>query len=183
MPPFLSIITPYYKRPQQFAACIASVGEQTAIDRIEHVASIDHEGIGIGRMYSEVLPKFRDMVSGQYVYILCDDDELTDFDVVAQVERYAKYYQYPPVIIVNVNKGGLQWPDSDQCWPPREGHIDLGCFIVRADVWKAHVADYGERYAGDADFAAAIHRAGHEAAYLPLLFARGAVSRGAAEAA
>jgi hypothetical protein len=141
----------------------------------------DHVGVGIAGMYAS-LPQYRDAVCGQYVYLLCDDDALTDCDVIERVERYAKDYQYPPVIVVDVNKGGLQWP-SGTCWPPVCGKIDLGCLIVRADVWKAHVSDYGQSYEGDFAFASAIHAAGHSAAYLPLLFARGAVSRGAAEAA
>jgi len=178
---FITFVTPTYRRPKGLARCMASVAEQSAVGRVQHLVLPDYAGVGIAGMYAS-LPTYRDAVRGQYVYLLCDDDELAEIDVIEKVERYAKDYQYPPVILVDVIKGGLQWP-SGEAWPPVMGRIDLGCLIVRADVWKAHVTDYGARYEGDFDFAAAIHAAGHSAAYLPLLFAVGAVSRGAAEAA
>lgn len=181
MTPFLTFITPTYKRPKGLAACLASVGQQTAAARIQQVVIADHVGVGIGGMYAS-LPAYAGSVLGQYVHVLCDDDELAAPDAVERVERFALEQEWPPVILVATNKGGLQWP-AGQPWPPMLGQIDLGCFIVRADVWKAHVQHYGQCYEGDWMFADAVYRAGHRAAWCDLLFSVGGVSRGAAEAA
>ena len=181
MQPFLTLITPTFRRPKGLAACHASVREQTSVGRIQHFDIVDHIGLGIGAMYAEI-PKYASAVQGQYVHLLCDDDELASPDVVAQVERFAIEQQFPPVILVAVNKAGMELPIGEP-WPPVCGRIDLGCLIVRADVWKAHAKDYGHAYEGDYLFADAVYRAGHTAAWCPVLFLIGAVSRGAAEAA
>ena len=182
MTPFLTVLTPAYRRPKGLAACLASVQAQTLASQIQQLVIVDHVGIGIAGMYAS-LPDYAPAVKGQYVHILFDDDELADPRVVAEVCAFAEAHGHPPVIVVSAQKGGYQWPAGEP-WPPQMGRIDLGCLIVRADVWKAHVQDYGKRYEGDYDFAAALFTAGHQAAlFCELLFSRGAVSRGAAEAA
>lgn len=179
--PFLTFYTPTYQRPKQLAACLASVATQTAVAAVEQIVTVDHLGIGIGGMYAKV-PDYVGAVHGEYVHILADDDVLASPDVVEQVRRFARQHDNPPVILVSVDKAGSRWP-SGPPWPPQMGSIDLGCVITRADVWKQHAKDYGQRYEGDYDFMAALHAAGHEALFLSILFLRGAVSRGQAEAA
>lgn len=177
--PFITFYTPTYKRPRQLVACLESVGRQTAVDAIEQLVIPDHVGLGIGGMYRRV-PLYLDAVHGEYVHLLADDDVLASPTVVEQARAFAHAQQFPPVILVNAVKSGLVWP-CGKPWPPRLGMIDLGCFIVRADVWKAHAGDYGERYEGDFDFINAVAAAGHPAAVIDLVFSIGAVSRGAPE--
>ncbi len=179
--PFLTFLTPTYRRPKGLATCLASVQTQTAVARIQQVVLVDHVGVGIAGMYAS-LPTYASVVRGQYVHILCDDDALASPTVVEQVEQFAKDHQFPAVIIVSAEKGGLVWPVGEP-WPPRMGLIDLGCIITRADVWQVSKNAYGKRYEGDWDFMNDVESWGHEAAQCDLLFVRGAVSRGAAEAA
>jgi hypothetical protein len=160
---------------------LASVQQQTAVERIQQIVLVDHVGVGIGGMYAS-LPTYAPAVRGEYVHILCDDDVLADVDVVETVEAFAKYTAHPEVMLVAARKGESIWPAGEP-WPPQMGRIDLGCAIVRSDVWNAHVADYGRRYEGDYDFLAALAHAGRRAVWCDLLFSVGAVSRGAAEAA
>jgi len=176
--PFISFYTPTYKRPIGLARCLASVAMQSAAADIEQIVIPDHLGIGIGGMYAR-LPQYIDAVHGDYVHVLADDDELSHPDVVAIVKDFAEANNRPPLILVGVQKGALVL--SEPWWPPVEGTIDLGCLIVRADVWKAHCHDWGKRYEGDYDFAAALHRAGHEGARCPVMFLRGGQSHGAPE--
>lgn len=180
MTPFLSFYTPTYKRPQGLARCLASVAGQWCAREIEQVVIPDHVGIGIEGMYA-ALPSYVDAIHGQYVHVLADDDELYTPDVVTTVRQFAHDAGFPAIILVAVQKGPLTI--APPAWPPVEGQIDLGSMIVRADVWKAHAHDWGKRYEGDYDFAAALHRAGHEAVYCPVMFLRGGQSHGAAEAA
>lgn len=179
--PFITFYTPTYRRPHGLARCLASVAGQTAIHDIEQIVIPDHVRVGIDGMYANI-PRYIDAVHGDYVHLLADDDELAGPTVVEQVRDFAVAHQFPPVILVAVNKGGLELPIGSP-WPPVMGHIDLGCVITRADVWKAHAKDYGRRYEGDFDFAAALYQAGHSAEWCDLLFLTGGVSRGAAEAA
>lgn len=179
--PFITLYTPTFRRPRQLAACLESVGRQTAVDAIEQLVIPDHVGLGIGGMYRRV-PQYLDAVHGEYVHLLADDDVLASPTVVEQVREFARDHQFPPVILVNAVKSGLVWPCGNP-WPPRLGMIDLGCFIVRADVWKAHAGDYGDCYEGDYFFGKALCEAGHRAAYFDLIFSIGAVSRGVAEPA
>lgn len=179
--PFISFYTPTYKRPQQLAACLASVGAQTLREEIEQIVIPDHVGRGIGGMYAHV-PLYAPFVRGQYVHFLADDDVLASPVVVRQVKDFAEAEGFPPLIIVQAKKAGALWPAGEP-WPPRMGAIDLGCSIVRADIWKQHAHAYGQRYEGDFDFLDALATAGVPASYLPLLFSIGAVSRGATECA
>jgi hypothetical protein len=177
--PFLSIYTPTYKRPQQLARCMASVGAQTLVHEIEHLIVPDYVGLGIGGMYQRV-PSIAPAVRGRYVHFMADDDVLASPQVVEIVKHAAEQNNYPAMLLVRVIKGGLHLPVG-QPWPPVCGQIDLGCFITRADVWKAHAHCYGNRYEGDFDFADAVARSGFGAVFVDVLFLVGGVSHGQPE--
>lgn len=179
MIPFITFYTPTYKRPRGLVACLASVAAQTAADDLEQVVIPDHVGRGIAGMYARV-PDYASAVHGRYVTFLCDDDVLSDPGAVAAVRAFAEAQGEPPLILVHTRKGGAIWPAGDP-WPPQVGRIDLNCAIVRADIWRAHIAAYGARYEGDFDFLSALHASGVPAVSYPYLFSVGAVSGGAAE--
>lgn len=179
--PFLSFYTPTYKRPQALARCLASVAAQTDVALIEQIVIPDHVGIGVDGMFAAV-PRYGAILSGRYVHLLADDDALASPHVVEIVRHFAEAHDNPPVILVRVVKGGVLLPSSGEPWPPVCGQIDLGCLIVRSDIWKAHAADYGQRYEGDYDFAHALFEAGLPALMCDMLFLCGDVMRGAPEA-
>lgn len=181
MTPFLSLYTPTYRRPRGLAANLASVQAQTAVSDIEQIVIPDHVGIGIDGMYARV-PQYAGAVHGRYVAFLCDDDVLAGPNVVEQLRDVAVAEGFPPLIVVRTQKGGSVWPSGD-AWPPRMGQIDLNCLVVRSDIWRLHVHEYGQRYEGDFDFASALWSHGIYAAPCDVLFSIGGVSRGAAEAA
>jgi hypothetical protein len=177
--PFLSLYTPTYKRPQALQRCMASVAAQTAVADLEHLIVPDYVGLGIGGMYQRV-PSHAPALSGDYVHFLADDDVLASATVVEEVKKAAQANNHPPMLLVRVIKGQMHLPIGPQVWPPVLGAIDLGCFITRADVWKAHAHTYGNRYEGDFDFAEAVAQ-WHEAIFVDVLFLVGGVSRGAPE--
>lgn len=182
MTPFLTFVTPTFRRPTALAKCHASVGSQSAICEIEQIDLVDHVGVGVDGMYARI-PFYANAVHGQYVHLLADDDVLAGPHVVAQVKLRAEAEGFPPVLIVSAIKGHLTLP-LDNAGPPVCGRIDLGCLIVRRDIWQAHVEDYGKRYEGDFDMAKALWDAGHQFVYArDITFLIGAVSRGAAEVA
>lgn len=181
MTPFLTFYTPTYKRPTQLARCLASVAAQTIVSDLEQLVVVDHVGIGVAGMYARV-PQYAAAVHGQYVMFLCDDDVLASPTVAEAVREFARRHDAPPLILVATQKAGAMWPAGNP-WPPQLGAIDLNCAIVRADIWRQHVAAYGQRYEGDFDFLNALYSAGVPAVWCDLLFSIGAVSHGNAEAA
>lgn len=182
MQPFLTFYTPTFRRPHALAKCLASVQSQTAVDAIEQVVIPDHVGVGVDGMYARV-PFYANAVHGQYVHVLADDDVLAGPHVVAQLRERAQSEGLPPVLIVSATKGHLTLPLDDH-GPPVCGRIDLGCLVVRRDIWQRHVDDYGKCYEGDFFMAKALWDAGHRFVYArDITFLIGAVSRGAAEVA
>ena len=179
--PFLTIYTPTFRRPQQLRACMESVGSQSSLHDIQHLIIPDYIGIGIDGMYARVAEAVP-MVKGEYVHFLADDDILAAPNVVADVKAFARAHDHPPLILVRALKGTSEWPIGN-IWPPVEGQIDLGCAITRADIWKAHAKDYGQRYEGDYDFLHALYQAGVHPRVLDLRFSIGAVSHGYPEVA
>jgi hypothetical protein len=181
MPPFITLYTPTFRRPQGLARCFASVAAQTAVAEIEQIVIPDHLGVGVDGMFARV-PQYAEAVHGEYVTFLCDDDVLVHPDVVALVRDFARAHDNPPLILVGTHKGPHIWPQGNP-WPPQLGSIDLNCGIVRADVWKQHVHVYAAsaRYESDWDFLNALYLAGVPAVWCDVVFSRGGVSRGAAE--
>lgn len=181
MDPFLTFVTPTYQRPQALRSCMDSVSKQTAVAAIQHLIFPDYIGHGIAGMYAEV-PQWAPAVRGKYVHLLADDDVLASPHVVAEVESHARAVDYPPLILVHALKGTLELPTGD-IWPPQLGQIDLGCLIVRSDVWRAHCDKYAHVYEGDFFFADELWKSGIAASILNLRFLIGGVMRGAPEVA
>jgi hypothetical protein len=182
--PFITFITPTYRRPHSLAKCLQSVSSQSAKQHIEHIVLPDHNGLGIAGMYT-ALRHYADIARGSYVHFLADDDELADYTSVEQLmDARATHATAPPAIIVSALKGGSYWPVPKDGGPPIMGQFDLGCMVVRQDWWSKLVARgaYRPCYEGDYHFAEALWLGcGKDWAYHPFLFMRGRVSHGAAE--
>jgi hypothetical protein len=165
--PFLTIYTPTYKRPKLLAQCKATVAMQTCQD-IQHYVRFDNVGVGIDGMYRQLKQDVGD-IRGDYVYILPDDDRLCDVRAVETLQRFVQANDSPPVVIVRTRKASYMLPLLWQ-QEPRQGHIDLASYVVRRDVFQAHVKDFGERYEGDFDFIHAVWRAGWAFSWLDFMF-------------
>lgn len=171
---FLTIYTPTYQRPTLLQQCIDSVQAQTAAADIQHVIVHDDVGVGVAGMFAAIPVNVASMsINGRYVYILQDDDCLVDSLAVAELQAFAQREQYPEVIICKNKKRGNVYP-TEHSWQkaPREGHIDLGSYVVRQDVFRRFANRFGERYAGDIDFIESVWREGYSFAWWPRLFAR-----------
>lgn len=181
VPPFLSIYTTYYRRPAALARNLKSVGDQTAVDHVEQLVFPDHAGYGIGGGLYGRMAWYAHALRGEYVAVLCDDDELAAEDVVAKLMAFARRHDNPEVIVVKSEKGGFEYPNYPEGDPPESGAADLCTYVVRRDVWLQHVADYGMRYEGDFDMALAMHNAGRRHVRADILFATGINQNGRPE--
>lgn len=170
---FLTIYTPTYQRPTLLQACVASVCVQTVADDIQHLVIRDEVGVGVAGMFAAI-PDQVHMMSGRYVYALQDDDVLADNGAVARLREFAAGCGYAEVIICRNRKRGNVYPtDPARLWSngPQEGHIDLGSYIVRLDIFRRHAGEFGKRYAGDVDFITYLWRQGYRFVFFDYLFA------------
>ena len=154
---FLTVYTPTYRRPFLLELCRASVANQSV--RCEHVIIPDRDGIGIAEMYRRI-QQYTDLVHGDYVMVLSDDNILVDGQFAERLERVAADNGFPDVILFKGQTGGTLQPAAWAC-EPVETMIDLSCFAVRRSVWVENADKWGQRYCGDFDF---IHHLwlGHE---------------------
>lgn len=168
--PFITFYTPTYRRPRLLADCVASIERQSDRDH-QHLIITDHVGVGIPGVFAAV-QEFAPLIAGEYVYFLQDDDILADEHVVRDLRRFVDSSARPPVVVARNRKGRATYPPLHR-WgrQPQLGYIDLGSYIVRADVFKAHAGDFGRRYEGDFDFINALWQAGHAFAWYDRLIA------------
>lgn len=179
--PFLTFYTVTFRRPAALWRNMASIGRQTAVERVEQIVLPDHVGYGlVGGLFGRIA-WYAEAVRGDYVHILNDDDELADARVVERLQAFVVSTGSPPVVVVRGRKGGVDFPRGAWGVPPEEGLVDLGNYVLRRDVWTAHVNDYGMRYQGDYDHARALFETGHRFEFLDMLFFVGGAGGGRPE--
>jgi glycosyltransferase involved in cell wall biosynthesis len=164
----MTFYTPTYRRPGFLKRCQESVCAQTLQDW-QHLIIRDEIGIGVPGVFREV-QEHVDEIEGEYVYFLQDDDILAGPEVLQSVCSFRILRNYPPVIMVKNRKIGRILPDY---WiqEPQLGHVDLGSYIVRADVFRENAYRFGERYQGDYDFIHSLWGT-YRFTWMDLLFAR-----------
>ena len=144
---FLSIYVPTYKRPRMLERCLASIDAQVDKD-FEVVLIRDEIGIGIDGMYGDI-QNHLDQIHGDYVFVLSDDNLITDVEFVAGLKTIIGVHN--PDVIVFKNQIIRVFPDIWNA-APELGHIDLSCFAVKADIWKSNADKWGKCYEGDYHF-------------------------------
>lgn len=95
-----------------------------------------------------------DVLVGEYVYVLDDDDYLCDSDFVTAAKKAAE--DAPDVIMVRarwVYLAGHILPDAPN-WgrPPVLGKVGSPCFLVKREVWREHIRSFGRPRCGDFHF-------------------------------
>ena len=176
---FMTFYTPTYKRPLGLARCKASVAAQTDSD-YQHLVIEDTVGIGIDGVFRDV-PKYHDQLQGEYVYFLCDDDVLTDPNMVRDLKRFVQDHDHPDVVMARATIGPYMFP-GPECWQaaPVVGGVTLSNWIVKRAVWEA--VPYGAYYEGDAEFIVKCWQAGYRFAWWDRLICSAmGWSRGATE--
>jgi len=186
---FLTIVTGTYRRPKMLAKCIESVEAQTDPDW-EHIFLDGEEGGGIHGFHTR-LGKYQDRYSGEYIYVLPDDDMLIDPEFVAGLKAICEAHN-PDVVMVKADKLELGIMPSDVCWEllPIYGQIDLLNYVVRAPLWKAFSSSFTKKdhpyydgaWAGDFSFIRDVFQCNVQAVWWNRLVAASQrISRGAPE--
>lgn len=100
--------------------------------------------------------------TGDYVWILDDDDECILPTMARDLETIADAY-HPQAIMVRMDHGPeLGILPSDRGWRGHlhEGGVGCSAMISSRATWMAYRHAWGERYAGDFDYVRAVQRAG-----------------------
>lgn len=180
-PPFISFYTPTFRRPASLAKCMQSLDRQTLVERLEQIVVPDHVGHGVvGGLFGRI-PWYASALRGEYVHVLADDDYLPDERAVEKLMSFARKTGNPEVIVVGSVKNGFEYPSCNPTGEPQVTQVDMGCYVMRRDVWLAHCLDYGSRYEGDFDHALAMYRAGRKFEFFDFDFVEGAASNGRPE--
>lgn len=177
--PLITFYTPTYRRPRALESNIAVVRAQS-VARAEHVIVPDLIGVGIAGMFQAIADNL-DKLNGKYVYIYQDDDLIYRDDAVEEFGRFVRAQGFPAVVICKNIKGGRLLPDR---WgqAPELGHIDLGSYIVRRDVFNQYAHRFGARYEGDFDFIRALWEDGVPFSWWDFVFCEATqVGKGRAE--
>ena len=179
--PFLQILTRCYRRPQLLLANISSLVAMTDPDWVQ-TCLIDSEGRGIGWSYTN-MAAHAPLLRGDYIWILDDDDVCSRPTLIAELKQIVEV-QRPDVIMVRMHHGPLGVLPDSTTWeqPPQQAHIGCSAFVVRRAVWQQHADRFGDHYAGDFDFIAAVFASGASVHWHDVIASRvQCISQGKAE--
>jgi len=134
-----------YNRPASLEHLKRSLVQQTVQD-YEHIILTDDFGIGVTEA-NKMFWHHRDRPRGRYVYMIDDDDLLTDTTFVAELKRIT-VQENPDIIVFK-----FAWPGGEQAgylpddayWrkPPARGHIHTCCFAVERQLWRKYIWAFG----------------------------------------
>jgi len=155
--PFLSIVIRTCKRPKALKRCLDSLVKQ---DDQDFEITILRDEIGRGVAWANGMMAERDWsgLNGRYVYLLDDDNEMGS----GAIGSIKKAMLDCDMLICRINRLGTKcqrnirlrlWPEEDY-WmkQPQFRHIDIGCVVLRFDLFVKAVKHFTHRYEGDFDF-------------------------------
>jgi hypothetical protein len=133
----------------------ASLEAQTDGDW-DQVLLVDEVGRGVPWANQNLIEN-RERATGEYVWVLDDDDEATDTTLVATLKEVAKEHN-PDLVMVRIDHGaeiGIQ-PD-DEYWlnRPVYSHCGGSSIIARNGLWQEAIKHFGNHNAGDISYAQA----------------------------
>jgi len=141
--PFLSIVTRNHPgRPNLLKRCIESV-EKLKDKDFQHIIIYDSEGLGIPHA-NQLFAKGKYRVTGEYVFMLDDDDVLISDDLVSDMKLVTSLQNYPDIIFVLMTLNGITFPsplvwEKDQLIP---GNIGTSCFVMKNELWQDSIDSF-----------------------------------------
>lgn len=144
-------------RPAGLAANQASLAALTDPDWCQTLI-VDREGRGCA-WANRNLANCADRLIGDYIWVLDDDDVCVRRELVEELKAISVMFA-ADVVVVRMDHGPELGTLPRAGWGRRaevaEGDIGVSALICRREVWQKHAGSWGERYAGDFDFAAAV---------------------------
>ena len=157
---FLEIITRAYKRPVMLDRNRESLRQQTDNDWKQTILR-DDDGIGVS-MANAQLAHIGGMLTGDYIWILDDDDLCIQDSFVSELKRIVSD-RNPDVIMVKMDHDTRGILPDLATWGirPKIAKVGVSSFVIRRDVWKQNShAWLTACYSSDYDFISAVFDSG-----------------------
>ena len=158
---FLSIVTRTCRRPKALARCIRSLGAQDCQD-FEHVIIVDEIGRGVAWANGMMAERDWSDLNGDYVYILDDDNKLFNGAISAMQNGVTNQNDLLICKIQRLKRSQRSFPE-DEYWQrkPVYCHIDIGCVVLRKDLFLQSVKSFTASYEGDYHFISEAYQKAH----------------------
>ena len=155
-PPFLSVVTRSCGRAKQFAMAKKSLMTQIDPD-YEHIIIVDAVGKGLHEA-NKSLDKNKHRIRGQYVFILDDDNYVSDTYFIKHLKNVVSQHPVDIILFKAHRKPFSETLPSKRVWGTRPilGEIDSCCFVVKRAVWQKHIHEFGQLKHGDYHFIKAL---------------------------
>lgn len=153
---FLEVITRTFgQRPTMLQRNLESLTSQTDPDWTRRLV-VDDAARGVAWAVGNLATV---VASGEYVWVLDDDDVCARATLVAELKTIA-YVERPHVIMVRAfhERFGLLPSDANWEQAPVRGNVGTSCYMVRADLWNRTHDLWVRRYDGDFVFIDALWR-------------------------
>lgn len=155
--PFLTIVTRHLPnhRVDKLKANQTSITEQVS-KNFEQIFIEDPKGYGMLEA-NKSFALVKDMIKGEYVHLLDDDDNYTSPEFTQRMENVAIGHSYPDFIFfknkILTGDGDNIYPKPD-CWGdiPKIARIGGSCFVVKTEIYKRMIHHFGLRRCGDFNF-------------------------------
>jgi len=140
MAPFLEVVTRCYKRPEMLARNQASLKTQTC-ENWTQTLLVDDVGRGV-EWANENLGNYAPQLTGDYIWILDDDDECSRETLVEELYQIAKYK--PDVIMLKMDHGPRGILPDLGYWgePPVHAHIGISAYVIRRELWQIYAGEW-----------------------------------------
>lgn len=162
--PFMTFVTRCCNRPGPLKRNRDSVSNQSDKD-YDHVFITDNIGRGISWANQQFYVN-RHLVTGDFVYLLDDDDYLVYPDFIKSIKQIVSS-QSPDVIMVKMQTEAHIFP-KDDVWRKRiiMGSIGTSCFCVSNKVYQLHIKAFGRTSCGDYHFIKEVFNSGYKIYWL-----------------
>jgi hypothetical protein len=157
VPEFLSIVCRRHpKRPTYYKQHIQSLLSQSC-KRFHHIALCDLKGKGVP-FANKMLYTEMKRITGNYVFILDDDNILNNNSFVADIKEIVEEHA-PDVIMIKGIRNNKVYP-TDTVWKnkPQFAHIDMANFIVTKEVYQRHAQKFCINRGADYNFIADVFK-------------------------
>lgn len=182
--PFLSIVTRNHPdRQSLLERCVESVNNLRDKD-FQHIVIKDTLGSGIPHANSLFYAN-KHYVTGEYVFVLDDDDILITNDLVDDMKLVAREQGYPDIIFIMMDLYSNLIP-TPHVWSKDKmipGHIGSSCVVVRNYLWQRNIANFKTTETpGDFNFIKSIFSNSHSVYWYGKTYSRSFyLNRGASE--
>jgi hypothetical protein len=151
-PGYLTVVTRCYKRKEKLGINQRSLSNQSDGDW-DQVCIHDEVGIGLHKA-NGLFHEYRNLVKGEYVLLLDDDDKIIDHDFIKRLKERDEDIVWFPMQARKIHappNDTFDYIGMNDDRQPKLGRIGGSCMVVKNHVYQRFIHLFDEPY--NADFA------------------------------